>query len=78
MTFTSALQVVRQLSPQERVQLIHVMLDELTDEEQEAPLELTDADKAELDRRIAAVDANPDAGVPFEQVWARARARHGR
>lgn len=39
---------------------------------------LTDAKKAELARRIAEDDANPDGGVPADEVFARVDALFGR
>ena len=36
---------------------------------------LTDAKRAELDRRIADLDANPDDVIPWEQIKAEALAR---
>ena len=36
-------------------------------------LELTDAQRRELDRRIEEMDANPDAGIPWEDVKAELR-----
>jgi len=37
--------------------------------------ELTDAQKAEVDRRLAAHRANPDAAIPWEQIQADAMTR---
>jgi putative addiction module component (TIGR02574 family) len=42
------------------------------------PIRLTDAMKAELDRRVADAIAHPEDGIPWEQVRDEARARHGR
>jgi len=39
---------------------------------------LTPADRAELRRRIADDDADPDGGIPWEEVKADARRRIGR
>ncbi len=39
---------------------------------------LTDAERAELERRVALADADPSRGVPWETVRAEARKRHGR
>jgi putative addiction module component (TIGR02574 family) len=36
---------------------------------------LTPAQRAELERRVAAADANPGAGIPWETIRAEARAR---
>ena len=40
--------------------------------------ELSDGMKAEIDRRLAAHAANPDAAIPWEQVEAEALTRLGR
>jgi putative addiction module component (TIGR02574 family) len=36
-------------------------------------LELTEAPRLELDRRFAEMDANPNAGIPWEKVKAELR-----
>lgn len=36
---------------------------------------VTDVQRIELDRRIAALEANPTDVIPWEEVEARARAR---
>lgn len=41
-----------------------------------SPAPLTPAQSAELDRRIAEDDANPDDVIPWEQVKANARSRY--
>ena len=42
---------------------------------EEDGLEVTQAQKDELDRRLAAYEANPDEGAAWEEVKARLRAR---
>jgi len=37
-------------------------------------LDLPDAQRKELDRRIKEMDANPDAGIPWEDVKAERRS----
>jgi putative addiction module component (TIGR02574 family) len=61
------------LSVEERRQLAEELWDELSDEEEYAPLTSTQIE--ELRRRVAAVDANPEAVTPWEVVKARALAR---
>ena len=39
---------------------------------------LTEAQKEELDRRIAEMDANPHTGIPWETVREEARKRRGK
>lgn len=40
----------------------------LTETEQEAAFVMTDEQKAELDRRIAEHEADPDSAIPWEEV----------
>ena len=61
------------LSADERVLIAHAILDSVTAEAEAA--ELPEAFKAELDRRRDAARANPNGGVPAEQVIAAALAR---
>jgi putative addiction module component (TIGR02574 family) len=67
---------IDRLSADERLQLVQEIWDSLEAEELELPL--SDAQKQELDRHIAALEANPDAVVPWEEVEARALARFRR
>jgi putative addiction module component (TIGR02574 family) len=64
---------IDQLSVDERLQLIHEIWDSIGPEMEQSPI--TDAQRLELDRRIAALDANPADVIPWEEVEARARAR---
>ena len=73
MTYHQTLDAVRSLSQEERDCLLQTMV-----EENLAWFPLTDEQKAELDRRIADDDAHPDDAIPWEEVEAAARARHGR
>jgi putative addiction module component (TIGR02574 family) len=57
---------LKELSIEERIQLIEALWDSITSE-QEA-LELTDAQRAELDRRLEAHAASPDDGLPWHEV----------
>jgi putative addiction module component (TIGR02574 family) len=58
---------IRSLSMDERVVLAHAILDTITEEQ--ARLGLTEAQKQELDRRLADMDANPDDEIPWEQAY---------
>jgi putative addiction module component (TIGR02574 family) len=55
-------------SPEDRLRLIGELWDSLDPIEQ---TELSDVDRKELDRRLAAADAHPEAGRPWEEVRAR-------
>ena len=60
---------INDLTSSERLQLVHEILDSLAPD-LETP-EPTASQRAELDRRIAALDSNPSAVSPWEQVEAR-------
>lgn len=61
------------LSPDDRLALAGALWDSVYDAIDRAPVppEL----QAELERRLALADADPDRGIPWEQVRAEARAR---
>ncbi|MFO0927264.1 MAG: addiction module protein [Gemmataceae bacterium] len=59
---------IDRLSPAERLQLIEEIWDSLTPIDQ---LPIPDSHREELKRRIAAADADPSAGRPWEEVEAR-------
>jgi putative addiction module component (TIGR02574 family) len=58
---------------EDRIQLVQEVWDRVADQGHEP--ELTDELKAELDRRLAAHRANPQAAIPWERVEAEALAR---
>jgi len=59
------------MSPEERVRLIAELWDNLPSD---AP-ELSDAERAELDRRLDDMDADMAAGKPLGSNWPDVRAR---
>jgi putative addiction module component (TIGR02574 family) len=61
------------LSVPEKLSIVQDLWDDIAAEVEKAPL--TDAQKQEVDRRLAAHQANPQAAVPWEQVEAEALAR---
>ena len=65
------------LSIDERLQLVGDIWDSIADAATETPelLPLTEAQKTDLDQRIAAYDANPAAGVPMDDALENIRAR---
>ncbi len=65
------------LSIDERLQLVGDIWDSIADAANTSPdvLPLTEAQKAELDRRIAEADADPSSLVPMDEVLERVRAR---
>ena len=64
---------VRSWPREDRLRLIEEVWDGLADERDEP--EISEGSKAELDRRLARLDRNPDAVVPWEVVEARAIER---
>lgn len=57
------------LSVAERIQLVEDIWDSVATESD--AVELTSAQRAELDRRLADLDADPNSGQPWEEVKAR-------
>ena len=57
----------------DRIRLVQEVWDRIADQGDDA--ELSDGMKAEIDRRLAAHAANPDAAIPWEMVEAAALAR---
>ena len=64
---------IAELSIDDRLALVGAIWDSIAAEVERSPL--TDARKAEIDRRVAAHRANPGAAIPWEQVEAAALAR---
>ena len=61
---------IDRMNHQERLKLIGEIWDSLTPVDQ---LEIPESHREELDRRLAAADADPAAGRPWEEVRARLR-----
>lgn len=76
MDFDAVLTAIRSWPTEERLRLIGEVWDELSEEDE--PTELTEDLKELLDRRIEALEGNPDAVVPWEVVEARALERFRR
>jgi len=67
---------IDRFSVAERIALVQDIWDSIAaDAELSA---LTDEQKQEIDRRLAAHQANPQAAIPWEQVEAEALARLGK
>lgn len=62
---------VEQLTVAQRLELIALLWDSIPDSLETLPM--PEWHRLELDRRLAAADAAPDAGIPWEQVKARLR-----
>lgn len=65
-----------QLSVEDRLSLAHQLWDSIADEVRHLPL--TKAQQQQIDRRLVAHRANPQAALAWEQVEAEARARLSR
>lgn len=61
------------LSIAERILLVEEIWDSIVPEQQS--VEVTDAQKEELDRRLAAHEADPEAGASWNEVKARLRTK---
>ena len=61
------------LTVQQRIELIGDLWDGIPDSIEALPV--PDWHRLELDRRLAAAEADPDAGVPWEEVKARLRKK---
>lgn len=61
----------RRLTIAERLQLVEDIWDSIAEDADEATLPLTAAERAELDRRLAELDANPSGGMSWDTVRAR-------
>jgi putative addiction module component (TIGR02574 family) len=64
---------IDRLSVRERIQLVQEIWDSIAAEVDQLPI--SEEMRGELDRRLAALDADPGKVVPWEDVEARARAR---
>ncbi|MGH8556565.1 MAG: addiction module protein [Methylococcales bacterium] len=73
---TNLLNQARQLSLDEQIELLEALWDSIV--EHGGTPTLTEAQKLELDLRIAEYEANPDDVVPWTEVKASALARIGR
>ena len=62
-------QEIRRLPIPERVQLVEQIWNSIVEDEQ--AFRLNAAQKEELDRRLAAHEASPDRGKPWEEVKRR-------
>lgn len=63
------------LSVSERIQLAEDLWDSIAAEPDALPL--TDAQRAEIERRLAEHDRDPESTIPWEEVRARLHQRFG-
>jgi putative addiction module component (TIGR02574 family) len=64
---------IDRLSVAERILLVEEIWDSIAAEAEQAPL--TEAQTKDLERRLAAYEANPKAGSSWEEVKARLRGQ---
>ncbi len=64
---------VNGMTVQDRLELIERLWDSIPDGEIASAM--PEWHHEELDRRLAAADANPEQGIPWEQVQTRLRSR---
>ena len=64
---------IDRLSVGERIALVQEIWDSIAADAERSPL--TEEQKQEIDRRLAAHRANPQAAIPWEQVEAEVLAR---
>ena len=63
--------VIKELNVAERLDLISVLWDSIPDSPEELPI--PEWHREELERRLAAADADPDGAIPWEEVRQRLR-----
>ena len=73
MDFSATLSAINLLSIDERIRLVEAVWDSIATEQPIPPV--TEAQKIELDRRLAAHRAAPDDVIPWETVKEQALAR---
>jgi putative addiction module component (TIGR02574 family) len=66
-----------QLDPADRLELAHRLLESVPDDAAGDDFELTDEQKAEIERRIAEHERDPGSAIPWEVVRERLRAKYG-
>jgi len=73
--FAEALSAINAMNIDDRIRLVDAIWEGI-EAEQPVP-ELTEAQKRELDRRLADAEASPEDEVPWEEVNAEIKARLG-
>ena len=76
MDFSTTLAAVRSMDLNDRIRLVQAIWDEIAADQ--AGLDLTEAQKQELDNRLSDDDANPTEGIPWEVIREEARSRSQR
>lgn len=74
---TDILDELLKLPPGERIEIAMALWESVSDAEREAETVLTDEQAAELDRRWATYQANPDAAISLDEMRRRLKERRG-
>ncbi len=61
------------LPPNQKIELVFQLWDQIASSD--APIELSDGVKREIDRRCAALDANPEIAIEEDEMWRRINER---
>lgn len=64
---------IASLTPEERLRLLEELWDSLAAKPE--TIELTDAQRAELDRRLDELEVEGPVGIPWDEVLSRIRSR---
>lgn len=72
---TKLLDQARRLPVEERIELAGAIWDSLAEDAGSDDLPVSAAHRAELDRRLADLEANPDEGRPWDEVRERLERR---
>ncbi|GAH50306.1 unnamed protein product [marine sediment metagenome] len=73
MSLQAALKEIAKLTPEEKLQLVEEVWDELSEHSEDIPL--TEAQKKELNRRLDEYEKNPENVLTWEEVKASIRRR---
>ena len=73
MGLSSALAEIPTMNVEDRLRLIQAVWDSLVDED--APIELSEAQKSDLQRRCAELDTSPENVLTWEQIKAHIKRK---
>ena len=72
---TRILEEVQHLPVEQRIELAEAIWDTIAEDADAAALPVSEAHRAELDRRLADWESDPDAGSSWEEVRSRLERR---
>jgi putative addiction module component (TIGR02574 family) len=73
MDLSATLEEIKKLDVNDRLWLAHAIWE--TIDEEQMPAELSDEQKADLDRRMKELDENPSIGLTWDEIKDRRRSR---